>query len=365
MASVQSIRSLGILNLCIYRLGIRNPLRLRLTRWPRAYNADMTVPHRDDADQDVQDDQYEPYIEQGDLLGDTYYEHLNGADLYFEVVGPEGAPAVVYLHGGPGYNSHSFRTLVGESLEHYHMVYLDMRGGGRSGPLEETQQGGETLDIDTLVADLEAVREHLGIERLTPLGHGFGALVALEYGRRFPERVARIVTVNPWVHFPDLALTLLAEASAIRGVETDDPAERVKADTPEGQHPAVGEARLEAAFGLVNGRDLLNQLEYLDHASRMRLEYADAEGQLLGGGEVQQALVNQGLWSFEYPPFLLEQTRPVYVIAGIEDRTSYPVQAGWLEDLANADVTLLNAAHYPWLDDEDGFVEALDRAMEG
>ena len=302
----------------------------------------------------------------GDSLPeDTYYEHLNGADLYFELAGPPEAPVIVYLHGGPGYNSHSFRTLVGDRLDRYRVVYLDGRGGGRSGGLEDTEQGGETLDIDTLVADLEAVRGHLGIERFTPLGHGFGALVALEYGRRYPARTARIVAVNPWVHFPDLALTLLAEASAIRGVDLDDPAEKVKADTPKGQHPAVGEARLKAAFALVGGRDLLNRLEFIDHSSRMRLEYTDVEGQLLGGGEVQQALVNQGLWSFEYPPFLMEQTRPVYAIAGLEDRTSYPVQVGWLEDLANADVTLLSAGHYPWLDDEDGFIEALDRTMEG
>ena len=301
----------------------------------------------------------------GDSLPeDTYYERLNGADLYFELAGPPEAPVIVYLHGGPGYNSHSFRTLVGDRLDRYRVVYLDGRGGGRSGELEDTEQGGETLDIDTLVADLEAVRGHLGIERFTPLGHGFGALVALEYGRRYPARTARIVAVNPWVHFPDLALTLLAEASAIRGVDRDDPAKKVKADTPKGQHPAVGEARLKAAFALVGGRDLLNRLEFIDHSSRMRLEYTDVEGQLLGGGEVQQALVNQGLWSFEYPPFLMEQTRPVYVIAGLEDRTSYPVQVGWLEDLANADVTLLAAGHYPWLDDEDGFIEALDRTME-
>jgi proline iminopeptidase len=314
----------------------------------------MTGPHEDDFQDEILTDADE----------EVYSEHLNGAELYFEVVGPEGAPVVVYLHGGPGYNSHSFRTLVGESLSRFRMVYLDGRGGGRSGPLAETQQGDETLDIDTLVADLEAVRAHLNVERFTPLGHGFGALVALEYGRRYPARTARVVVVNPWVHFPDLALTLLAEASAIRGVTLDDPAERVKADTPEGQHPAVGEARLEAAFALVNGRDLLNRLEFIDHATRMRLEYADAEGQLLGGGEVQQALVNQGLWSFEYPPFLMEQTRPVSVIAGLEDRTSYPVQVNWLEDLISADVTLLNAGHYPWLDDEDGFVEALEHAVQ-
>lgn len=291
--------------------------------------------------------------------------HLNGADLYFEVTGPEDAqdPALVFLHGGPGYNSLSFQELFGERLLSRRVVYLDQRGSGRSGALEDTRQGGETLDLDTLVADVEALREHLDLERIVPLGHGFGALVALEYARRHPTRTARVVVVNPWVHFPELALTLLREASALRGQPLEDPAGEVRAATPEGQHPAVGGARVEKAFELLNARDLLNALQFRDPQSRMHLEFIDAQGQLTGGGEVQQALVNQGLWEFEYLPFLQALRRPLFVIAGLHDRTSYPEQVEWLADLGGADVTVLDAGHYPWLDDEDAFAEALEEAL--
>ncbi|UBV43066.1 alpha/beta hydrolase [Deinococcus taeanensis] len=299
-----------------------------------------------------------------DAEGGVHFEHLNGADLYFEVIGDaqNGEAPVVFLHGGPGYNSYSFQALVAERLTRS-AVYLDQRGSGRSGPLEDTEQGSDTLDLDTLVQDLDAVRDFLGAEQIVPLGHGFGALVALEYARRHPTLTARVVVVNPWVHFPDLARTLLEEASARRGVAFTDPADEVRAATPEGQHPAVGGARIEAAFALLNARDLLNALQFRDQATRMRLEFTDAEGQLIGGGEVQEALVNQGLWEFEYPPFLTELRRPVFVIAGVHDRTSYPEQVQWVADLADADVTVLDAGHYPWLDDEDAFAEALEDAL--
>lgn len=301
----------------------------------------------------------------GDDSGGVYFEHLNGADLHFEVTGEPGSDgsALVFLHGGPGYNSYSFRALYGEHLHGRTVVYLDQRGAGRSGPLEDTEQGADTLDLDTLVADLEAVRDFLNLERIVPLGHGFGALIALEYARRHPTRTDRVVTVNPWVHYPELALTLLSEASALRGVPLDDPADRVRAEAPAGTHPPVGGARVEAAFSLLNARDLLNAMQFRDPPSRMRLEFTDAEGQLAGGGEVQEALVNQGLWEFEYPPFLQELRRPVYVIAGVHDRSSYPAQVQWLADLAGADVTVLDAGHYPWLDDEDEFAQALDDAL--
>ncbi|WP_189073193.1 alpha/beta fold hydrolase [Deinococcus sedimenti] len=293
----------------------------------------------------------------------VHFEHLNGADLYFEVQGdPTTEAPLVFLHGGPGYNSYSFQALFGEHIERP-AVFLDQRGSGRSGPLEDTEQGADTLDLDTLVGDLEAVRNFLGAEQIIPLGHGFGALVALEYARRHPTRTARVIAVNPWVHFPQLALTLLEEASARRGAALTDPADDLRAQTPEGEHPAVGGARIEAAFALLNARDLLNALQFKDQASRMRLEFADAEGQLIGGGEVQEALVNQGLWEFEYPPFLTELRRPVFVITGAHDRTSYPEQVQWVADLADADVTVLDAGHYPWLDDEDAFAEALGDAL--
>jgi proline iminopeptidase len=332
------------------------------------HEPDETNPDETNADEtDFDDTDLDDEFSTDDLQSETYYEHLNGADLYFEVTQPEdggeNVQTLLYLHGGPGYNALTFRDLVGERLGEYRVIYLDQRGGGRSGPLDDTEQGGETLDLDTLCADTDAVREFLGIDKIVPLGHGFGALLALDYARRFPAHTDRVVVVNPWVHFPDLALTLLQEASQRRNMKLDDPQPEVVARTPAGQHPAVGAARIEAAFALVNARDLLNALHFRDAPTRMRLEFSDVEGQLMGGAEVQQALVNQGLWEFEYPPFLSEIRKQIYVIAGLGDRTSYPEQVQWLEDLGSAEVTVLNAGHYPWLDDEDGFVEALEESL--
>ena len=221
---------------------------------------------------------------------------LNGAELFYSVQsGNPERPTLIFLHGGPGYNSYSFQTLFGERLAelNWPAVFLDQRGCGRSAPLEDTEQGEDTLDLDTLVEDLEALRQHLGLERIVPLGHGFGALVALEYARRYPQHTARVVTVSPWVHFPQLALTLLAEASALKGQPLQDPAEEIRAQTPEGEYPAVGAARVQAAFDLLNARDLLNALHFPDPQGRMRLEWIDADGQLTGRAEVGEALVYQ------------------------------------------------------------------------
>ncbi len=281
-----------------------------------------------------------------DDLGDAHLEELNGVELYFEDTGPRDAPAIIYLHGGPGYNSYSFQDIVGESLSRYRVVYLDQRGCGRSGALPVNDLSVYT--VDAMVDDLEAVRDFLGLDRFTPLGHGFGAVIGLEYARRFPQRTAMVIAVNPWVHFPELSRTLLEEAARLT-------------DTPLTNIPADSESRVEKAFSMLNSRDLLTALHFPNPQSRLRLEFSDSESGLLAGGEVQEGLVLNGLWDLEYPMYFAAITRPIAVIAGTADATSYPGQTDWLVDLASADIAEIDGAgHYPWLDDLDGFVLALE-----
>lgn len=278
----------------------------------------------------------------------SHFETLGEVELYFEHVGPRNAPAVLFLHGGPGYNSYSFQDQMGEFLEPLQMVYLDQRGCGRSGPLEGD------LTIDDLVEDAEAVRAFLDIDQIIPLGHGFGAIIALEYARRFPEHVPKVITINPWIHMSELAKTLLYHASQLSGLPFEDPA-----DNPS----SIGLARIERAFGQIGIQTLFNSLQFIDARSRLRLEFSDTESQLLGSSDVQASLVHQGLWEFNYAGYLLECIRPVSVIFGTHDQTSYPHQTDWLIDLVQAEPTELEAGHYPWVDDPDRLAEEIIRTV--
>ena len=276
-----------------------------------------------------------------------HLEELNGAELFFEDSATPNAPVIVFLHGGPGYNSYSFRDIVGESLEQYRVIYLDQRGCGRS---SEPAPEAMNYTIDALVNDLEAVREFLEIESWTPLGHGFGALLALEYARRFPGQTDKVITVNPWIHYPELSQVLLESAARMT--------EHTLTEIPE-----KPEDRIEKAFSMVNARDLLSRLHFPNPQSRLRLEFSDAESSLLAGGTMQELLVFNGLWDFEYPNYLVDINKPILVIAGVQDVTSYPSQTDWLVDLAGADLIELEAGHYPWLEELDAFANAISGFM--
>jgi proline iminopeptidase len=108
--------------------------------------------------------------------------------IYYEQCGnPRGKP-VVFLHGGPGAgcNAKSRRFF---DPAHYRIVLFDQRGCGRSTP------HAELTDNTTwhLVADIETLREHLGIDRWQVFGGSWGSTLALAYAETHAERVTGLV----------------------------------------------------------------------------------------------------------------------------------------------------------------------------
>lgn len=117
----------------------------------------------------------------------------DGNRVYWEVCGnPRGKPALV-LHGGPGAGcTAGMRRFFDPGA--YRVVLVDQRGCGRSTP--HAADPGTRLDTNTtdhLVADLELLREHLGIGRWLVFGASWGSVLGLVYAQRYPHRVSEMV----------------------------------------------------------------------------------------------------------------------------------------------------------------------------
>jgi proline iminopeptidase len=108
--------------------------------------------------------------------------------IYYEVCGhPAGTP-VVFLHGGPGGGiAPDHRRFFDPAA--YRIVLFDQRGAGRSTP-HATLEENTTWD---LVADIERLRAHLGIERWVVFGGSWGSTLALAYAETHPGRVRALV----------------------------------------------------------------------------------------------------------------------------------------------------------------------------
>jgi len=108
--------------------------------------------------------------------------------LYYEEYGnPRGKP-IVFLHGGPGAGiSPNHRRYF--DPRRWRVVLFDQRGCGRSTPHAELREN-TTWD---LVADIERLHEHFGIERWTVFGGSWGSTLALAYAETHPERCRALI----------------------------------------------------------------------------------------------------------------------------------------------------------------------------
>jgi len=123
----------------------------------------------------------EPYCTHRLAVGDLH-------ELYIEECGnPDGLP-VVFLHGGPGAGVSTFHRRFFDPAR-YRIVLFDQRGAGKSTPHA-------SLEDNTtwhLVADIETIRMHFGIDRWVVFGGSWGSTLALAYAQTHPDRVLGLV----------------------------------------------------------------------------------------------------------------------------------------------------------------------------
>ncbi|MFW0792807.1 prolyl aminopeptidase [Gordonia sp. CPCC 205515] len=127
----------------------------------------------------------EPY-EQGHLdVGD-------GQQIYWETSGnPDGKPAV-FVHGGPGGGTSADQRRFFDP-DRYRIVLFDQRGCGKSRPHIADGADLSVNTTDRLIADMEKLREHLGVQRWQVFGGSWGSTLGLAYAQTHPERVTELV----------------------------------------------------------------------------------------------------------------------------------------------------------------------------
>jgi proline iminopeptidase len=100
---------------------------------------------------------------------------------------------IVLLSGGPGFEA-DYMLPVGELLpSQYRRIVFEQRGTGRSRPPKLTP---EDMTLSVAVQDLDALREHLGQQRIALLGHSWGGMLAMAYAAAHPDRVDRLILLS-------------------------------------------------------------------------------------------------------------------------------------------------------------------------
>ena len=128
------------------------------------------------------------------------FASVNGVRLFFDVVGEklhiDGAalkerPTLICLHGGPGGDHQSLRPDFDRFAQRAQVLYVDQRGGGRSG-----HGSPELWTLDQWADDVAGLCGALGVEKPIVIGVSGGAMVALSYLERYPGEARGAILVN-------------------------------------------------------------------------------------------------------------------------------------------------------------------------
>lgn len=117
-----------------------------------------------------------------------------GVTIWYEVRGSGPGTPLVVVNGGPGFD-HSYlhcSACWDRLAKGRRVVFYDQRGNGRSSELKD----GQSCSLADQVADLEALRAHLALEKMDLLGHSWGGYLVMAYAARQPGRVAHLLIVD-------------------------------------------------------------------------------------------------------------------------------------------------------------------------
>jgi len=258
---------------------------------------------------------------------------------------------VVVIHGGPGGNNYAFEHTIGPELERYATVlYYEQRGCGRSKAPSDHDYA-----MSTLVADLEALRERLGLERIHLLGYSFGGALALEYAIAHPDRVDHMILQAPM--FGHLERTRALQIDAFDVVSKGEMHERVRGIL---RAPGGDEEHIEQIWKVVDTKTV-DALLFHDPAKAAPMRKLWAESHL-GGPNQEMAQT----YSKPQPgdPLLWRarglDTRAL-VMVGLYDRNvgvDGPRELS--QALSRADFVVFDAsAHFPDLEEPDKYADTV------
>ncbi|MFI8828458.1 alpha/beta fold hydrolase [Streptomyces sp. NPDC053431] len=263
----------------------------------------------------------------------------DGTRLAHRLTG-SGAP-LLCVPGGPA--DSAYLGDLGGLSAHRTLVVPDLRGTGASGrPADPV-----TYRCDRLVDDVEALRAHLGLDRVDLLGHSAGANIALQYAARHPHRVARLVLVTP----------------GLRAVGVDVPADARLALARRRAHEPWFPAAFAALRAINDGTG--SDWEAVAPFRYGRWDEAAHRHHAAGRPENPEAVAGFGAEGAFTPAAtraaLARLDSPVLLLAGELDLNSPPSAVAELVALlADAAVRVQpGAGHYPWLDDPGAFEAAL------
>ena len=138
-------------------------------------------------------------------------------NLYVKAFGKRSDPAVVFLHGGPGYNAASFEATTAQTLadKGFYVIVYDRRGEGRS------KDPDAAFTFQQSVSDLDNIVSAFDIKHISLIGHSFGGVLGIRYAEKFPARTRALILVSAPIDLQESFQAIISNCRQ-RAIEQND-----------------------------------------------------------------------------------------------------------------------------------------------
>lgn len=275
----------------------------------------------------------------------------------------DGDRTLVFLHGGPGYNSALFEATTALALsQQFRVIIYDRRGTGRS----PAAAGVEDFTFARAIEDLDNVLA--GVKQPVLLGHSFGGALALQYLNARPGFDGQVVLLNAPISYQRALSTIIKNCRAVYETNKDETnvgyLDQLNAmDSTSSQY---------AGFALMHGMACgLYQPSSPTDEARGLIQRASkhAAAKYFAESKTEPFLGFHGQEKYtamDLSPLVEQHKRRVWAIYGNEDRIISAEDRTFLKGVLGSHYhEVLGAAHNVFVDQQQAFIEALDRIIGG
>lgn len=280
-----------------------------------------------------------------DASGPGTFE-AGGVKIWYEVRGGGPSAPLVLVNGGPGFD-HTYMTFsdVWDRMARTRkVVFYDQRGNGKSSPLKE----GQPCGLAEQIADLEALRAHLGFEKMELLGSSWGGYLVMAYAARYPERIAHLIVVGSAA--PKIQDTVFLFKNIFP--------ETVEREDGFAFAVELGDKQAIAA-------DMREYLSMIVHQPEPREKFLARASSL-----VYAQPVNKAVWAdiqrFDLNPELRKFRFPTLVVTGRYDFNVAPSVAWAIHKaIAGSEFAVFEkSGHMPFYEEPDAFLDRLEAFLK-
>ena len=285
-----------------------------------------------------------------------YVRSSDGVRIFYKVVG-SGLDTLVVVHGGPGNTMNSILPDLEPLSKDHIVIYYDQRGNGRS----DLVRDGKALEISRHIDDLEAIRHHFHIKKLTLLGNSWGGLLAGYYAVAHPDQVEKLVlnsaappSIKLLSTFAGRIHQRIPEAVKNRFKVISNPDNWVNAPDPR--------AVCREFFEILKPLYFAEPARALD----MRGDVCAGSDEAVRYQQTVNKLIWQGLGEWDILPKLPIVKAPVLIIQGKHDMLPPESSRAWAKALPNARLLIIDdAGHMTQVEQPDIFFPAVETFLRG